>query len=73
MFTNAANSKRHGGGGKKKGEKPPEETEEMTGKSYRFSMERLTAIVDFLWSVIAENSREDLALGHCSEYYTTIN
>ena len=45
----------------------------MCGKSKRFSLERFSAILDYLVSTQAEESQENLTHGHTLEYYATIN
>ena len=45
----------------------------MVGKSKRFSLERFSAILDYLVSTQAEESQENLIHGHTLEYYSTIN
>ena len=45
----------------------------MVGKSKRFSLERFSAILDYLVSTQAEECQENIIHGHTLEYYATIN
>ena len=63
-------------GGKSKAVKPQGGGKDgigMVGKSKRFSLERYSAILDYLISTQAEKSQENLIHGHSLEYFATIN
>ena len=45
----------------------------MVGKSKRFSLERYSAVLDYLVSTQAERSQENILHGHSLEYFATIN
>lgn len=45
----------------------------MVGKSKRFSLERYSAILDYLMSTQAEHCQENIIAGHSLEYFATIN
>ena len=45
----------------------------LLGKSKRFTLERFTAVLDFLLSLYAEHCYENKLHGHSLEYYAIIN
>ena len=45
----------------------------MVGKSKRFSLERFSAVLDYLVSTQAEYAQENQVHGHSLEYFATIN
>ena len=45
----------------------------MVGKSKRFSLERYSAVLDYLVSTQAEEAQENQIHGHSLEYFATIN
>lgn len=45
----------------------------MAAKSKRFTLERYSAVLDYLISTQAETSQENLIHGHSLEYFATIN
>ena len=49
------------------------QAQNMVGKSKRFSLERYSAVLDYLVSTQAERSQENILHGHSLEYFATIN
>lgn len=45
----------------------------MAAKNKRFSLERFSAVLDYLISTQAETSQENKIYGHSLEYFATIN
>ena len=61
-------------GGSKKGQDGNKAKEFLKGKSKRFSLERYSAVLDYLMSIQAENCYENKEInGHSLEYFSTIN